>query len=159
MALSNAERQRRYRERKRKEASEVKPEAGQPVRRTFAEYINSTPEYIEAIDTAFEWLNASPIRRWEDWIERDNAVDICMNFIGDRHTDGAVAGAWTIAALVNSYKIEQIDAQIFEIENSDLSTPALKKAADMFVKQLRHTRAQLQRNNRYEFPPMWVEGE
>lgn len=159
MALSNAERQKRYRERRQAKNARPATPRPMPVKRTFAEFINADETRFQAFDTAMDWLNSGRLLPWEKWVDANNAVDTCMDFIGTLHSDGVIAGAFTIAGLVNEYKVEQIDAQLLELEHADLSTPALKEAADKFAEHLRHIRKQLQRKNRYEFPPMWVDGE
>lgn len=157
MALSNAEKQKRYRERKRREAASGDSEAA-PVKRTFAEFIKADPLREEAVDTAFHLLDFSRVGNWWEVIEGVNAVSILSDFVGDDN-QGALMGLWTLAALLNDYRKEQIDAQLLELQEAPQDNETVKLAAERFAEKLRSTRKELGRANRYEFPPLWVAGE
>ena len=158
MAISNAEKQKRYRERQKAKTGAI-PTSTSPAKIvSFAEYIYSDQYREEALETAFDLLDLNRTRPMDDWIKSDDAVSKIIDLVGNDH-GGAIMAIATLAGLVNDYKVAQIDARIAEIEKSDLTSPALKEAADKYVAQLQEARKQFHRKNRYQFSPMEVEGE
>lgn len=158
MALSNAEKQKRYRERKAARAAAQSEPKPAPVKRSFAEFIESVEERVQAMDDAFTNLNALASAPWEEHVARPDAAKVLGEYVGDDF-DGAVMSLRTIAALVNEYRAEQIDAQLLELGQARHENDTLKQAADQFAERLRKVRRELGRANRYEFPPMRVAGD
>jgi hypothetical protein len=158
MAISNAEKQKRYRERQRAKAGAAPASASPATITSFAEYVYSDQYREEAFETAFDLLDLSRTRPVDDWIKSDEAISKIIDLVGNDH-GGAIMAIATLAGLVSDYKVAQIDARIAEIEKSDVTSPALKEAADKYLAQLQEVRKQFHRKNRYQFSPMEVEGE
>ena len=148
MAISNAEKQKRYRERQKAKADATPVIAKTETITSFSDYIYSDQYREEAFETAFELLDMGRIRPVDEWVKSDDAVANIIDIVGNDH-DGAIMAIATLAGLVSDYKIAQIDARIAEIEKSDVKTPALKEAADKYLAQLQETRKQFHRKNRY----------
>lgn len=158
MAISNAEKQKRYRERQKAKVRANQTPASPAKITGFAEYIYSDQYREEAFETALDLLDLSRTRPVDEWIKSDDAVSKIIELVGNGH-GGAIMAIATLAGLVSDYKVAQIDARIAEIEKSDLTSPALKEAADRYLEQLQEARKQFHRKNRYQFSPMEVEGE
>lgn len=159
MALSNKERQKRYRERRRKEKAKTAQPVSPPVRRSFSEFINSEKYRVEAFDIALKKLDPTRLGDWHQWIKKENGIETCREFIGDSY-DGAIMAIATLCELVNEYKVEQIDARLLEIESAAKPhNPSLQEAADKFQTHLQSLRAEYQRPDRYSFMPLEIDGE
>lgn len=155
MALSNAEKQKRYRERKAARAGAQAEPAPVPVKRSFAEFIQSSEDRMEAMDVSAFNLNELPYYEWQDRIAKEDAIDFLTRFVGD-DSSGAIMGLWTIAALVNDYRLEQIDVQLIELQSAQHDNDTVRQASELFAERLRNTRKELQRADRYSFRPMSV---
>lgn len=158
MAISNAEKQKRYRERQKAKATDVPPSSSPAKITSFSDYVYSDQYRMEAFETAFDLLNIGRIGSVEDWIKSEGAVSKIIDFVGDDY-NGAIMAVATLAGLVSEYKVAQIDARIAEIEASQVTSPALREAAEKYLHQLQEARKQFHRKNRYQFAPMEVEGE
>lgn len=63
-----------------------------------------------------------------------------------------------MTAAINTYKSEQIDARIAELESADLSTPEAKKQALADIVRLTKMREHLAKSVRVSFPQWTVKG-
>lgn len=70
-----------------------------------------------------------------------------------------IGAAAELARIINAYKRDALDARIAEIEQSDLSDPAAKKQAFADMTRLKKMRDQLDKQVRWTFPQWKVTGE
>jgi hypothetical protein len=124
MALSNAERQRRYYKRKKEKLKNADDVTKPLLQRTFADYLAVEVERLEAIG----------------WIEQEIGLD--LNFIETSSDNSAVVEAIehrcgalitsleTLCGLLNEYKTEELESKL-----ATASGPERKKIAK-YAKQL-----------------------
>jgi hypothetical protein len=70
-----------------------------------------------------------------------------------------IDAAVSLAQIVNNYKRDEINARIAELEQSDLSDPAVKKKAFADMARLKKMLDQLDKQVRWTFPQWKVTGE
>lgn len=70
-----------------------------------------------------------------------------------------IDAAAALAQIVNDYKRDEINARIADIEQADLSDPAVKKKALADIVRLQKMREQLEKQVRWTFPQWKVTGE
>lgn len=170
MALSPAEKQRRYRERK-KEALKAAPDQTQSFLTTpFNEFIANDPvgwDNWDQVKTCLEWAGINP-----DGMPSFNADDDPEHLGED--IDGPVRGsigraermvglfmdaASHLASAINAYKRHELDRAIAEIEASDLSDPETRKHALKEIVRLNKLRDRLAKQVRWSFPEWKVKGD
>ena len=178
MAKSSAERTREMRERRKKEA-EVKARAIAPkiFRQPFFEFFDRHGDeqtFTMCMDTA----GITPPEFNDDTDPKSATGEIEQIFIDGENPEespyyrggGSLARAElmieqlvdasaALAQIVNDYKRTEIDARITEIEQSDLSDPAIKKQAFADMARLQKMRDQLEKHVRWTFPQWKVTGE
>lgn len=176
MALTNAEIQRRWRERRKAKKMEALKGA-EPSETIFREpfferYQRSGGSVAEILDIA----NMEPPTIEDDsdphsrtgWIEEsfiDNPEDSpYFNAKGSLARAEIAVGclisaAVELADLVNDYKRGEIEARITELEESNLSDPAIKKKAFADMARLKKMRDQLDKQVRWTFPQWKVTGD
>ncbi|SIP96633.1 hypothetical protein SAMN05880582_101197 [Rhizobium sp. RU20A] len=176
MALTNAEIQKRWRERqkaKKAAALKVADENALSYREPFFErYQRSGGTIAEILDLA----NMEPPK-----IEDDSDPHSMTGWIEESYIDhpedspyfnqkGSIAqaeiavgcmisAAAELAELINEHKRSEIDARIAEIEQSDLSDPAARNTAFAEMARLKRMRDQLSQQVRWTFPQWKVTGE
>lgn len=176
MALTNAEKVKRYRERqKAKKVGALKAAegAGATFRKPFFVHYQRHGGTIEEI---LDIANMEPPNIVDDsdphsrtgWIEESfqNTPEESPYFNAKGSLAQAeiavgclISAAVELAGLVNDHKREEIDARIAEIEQSDLSDPAAKKRAFADIARLKKMRDQLSKQVRWTFPQWKVTGE
>ncbi|PTV93969.1 hypothetical protein C8J27_11018 [Rhodobacter aestuarii] len=174
MALSNAEKVRRYRERqKAKKQAELKKPSTQNTavfQKPFFEVFTLDDQYDSQYANSLELAGIQPL-----YFEDDSGPEsVTLDDLGDLDADefsnpfGASRGsslgkaevligcmldaASDLADRVNEYKINEIRARIAEIENSDLSDPETKRAAFATVTELNAMIAELRKEFRFSLP-------
>lgn len=170
MALSPAEKQRRYRERK-KEALKAAPDQTQSFLTTpFNEFIGNDPvgsDLWNEVRTSLEWAGINP-----DGIPSFDADDDPEHSeeLGDGPVRGSIGraermvgsfldAASHLADAINAYKRRELDRAIVEIEASDLSDPATRKHALKEIVRLNKLRDRLAKQVRWSFPEWKVKGD
>lgn len=168
MALTPAEKQKAYRDRKRQEKRD-QADVARPIMKTpFSDWIRSDGSY-SAFLTPFEIIGLKP-PLFED--ERGPEEFMILGAMDEDDDDsflgakGAVGRAeviteymldavWALADALNRYKIEEIEARLAELENSDEANKAsiIKEAV-----QLSKILDQLKKRVRRDFPQWKVTG-
>lgn len=172
MALSPAEKSRRWREREKQKRQDALKKGATPALATFR-----TPFYElfggSGHDLDFELalaLAGIPAPEFEDdsgpevFALRDATVGVDDPFGGAKGALGRaevmvgclIDAAVSLAALVNEYKRTEIRTRIREIEESDLSDPQVRRAAFKEVTRLNKMLDQLSKQVRWTFP-QWKE--
>ena len=179
MALTPAEKQRRYREnQKKKQKVQAKQADGLSLfahpREPFFEWYNGGSDFQMCLDIA--GIEAPEIE--DDSDPKSATGEIEQIFIDGGNPEdspyynakgslaraeimvGALISATVeLAGLINRYKKEEITARISEIEQSDLSDPAAKKQALADIVRLQKMLDQLDKQVRWTFPQWKVTGE
>ena len=169
MALSNAEKMRRYRERqKEKKLQELKKPTPlsdlyrTPFFRFFEPDRQRESQYVDALELAgitplFFQDDSGPETVTLDEVQHDDGP-----FFGERHGTslgkaeilvGCLLDAATdLAGWINDYKRAEIKARIAEVEASDMSTPEARKEAFARMAELTEIQAELDRTVRWPVP-------
>lgn len=163
MALSNAEKVRRYRERQKKKAADRNAAADEYLKTPFSEWMDDNrwselqtylewagvaepPDYAAAKDTDPEWEPIDGTNRKS--IGRAERIVACL-----------LDGAQLMASFINRYKLEEIERRILEIERSDLSDPTTKAQALKDIAVLSRFRDELTKEARWRLPQWRLTGE
>lgn len=173
MIKSSAERGREFRAR-RKAALNVVPDQSAPfLKRTFAQFLEQQGEdrgegpHRDQIDAELMGVDMQlPDFTGEDEIDPISGE----GFRGPNGSTGSIAkaevmahafrvSAQQLAALINRYKMEEIDARLAEIERADLTDPEAKRQALADVARLTLLRQRLDREVRHSFREIAVKGE
>ena len=159
MALSNAEKLRRYRERKKRQKENANELTRSFLKRSFKEYMIECDGWDE-VQTLLEWAGV----HWD--LDYANRIDIDFAHWSDEgeEPDPSPIGraermvnlfqdaATALAARINEYKMKEIDARIAEIEQSDLTESKAKKEAFADIVALNAMRDRLRRERRRVYP-------
>ncbi|MDZ7874371.1 MAG: hypothetical protein U5N27_15300 [Rhizobium sp.] len=180
MALTNAEKVKRYRERqKAKKVDGLKSAESASLasimRKPFFEYFNrhgDEPTFTACMDTAgidppaFEDDSAprSATGEVEKIFEENPETSVYYGETNSLARAEIMVGqlidaAAALARIVNDYKRDEIGARIVEIEQSDLSVADSKKQAFAEMARLQKMRDQLDKQVRWTFPQWKVTGE
>jgi hypothetical protein len=183
MALTNAEKVKRYRDRQKakKELQLKRAEHAIPLRKdrraffeAFQEEAGSFSDFHLCFDTA--GLPVPQISDDSDPKSLTGEVEQIFIDSGNQHESpyanggGSLAraeimvgclidAAGELARIINGYKRDEIDARIAEIEQSDLSDADTKKKAFADMARLKKMRDQLDKQVRWTFPQWKVTGE
>ncbi|WP_442579101.1 hypothetical protein ACSBOB_26835 [Mesorhizobium sp. ASY16-5R] len=176
MALTPAEKQRRYRERKKEKDNSPEQKRKQ---------VDATHPYLQ--QPFFEWMG----RGWDDvnfplgligfeiepFTDDRGATDVTAVFDEWGTSEGyydqykssigraelmvgcLLDAAGELAIYVNRYKREQVAKAIADIEASDLGDPTAKKRALADIVELTKIRAQLEKDVRWTLAQWKVKGE
>jgi hypothetical protein len=166
MALTPAEKQRRYRERKEKEAQSRAHITNSFLRRPFDEWLEDLWSSEIILDFDLLGIPNAPYEFpakgdhdpfWqEEWNEGPNRGSIGA---AERMVGVLADAATSLASRINQYKREEIDARIAEIEASDLRDPNAKKQALADVAKLAKYRDELSKSVRWNLPQWRIKGE
>lgn len=180
MALTNAEIQRRWRERRKAKKSEaLKSADGEAVAsimsKPFFEYFarhGDEMTFTMCLDTAgieppdFADDNApksatGEIEKIFDENPEHSVYHGATNSLARAEimVGQLIDAAASLARIVNDYKRDEIEARILEIEQSDLSDPDVKKKAFADMVRLKKMRDQLDKQVRWTFPQWKVTGD
>lgn len=174
MALSNAEKVRRYRERqKEKKQSELKqPTPRSTLFRTpFFEFFTEDEQLGSAYMQSLEFAGFQPVPFDDDTGPEASTLDDLQDSDPFGAAKGSSLGkaeviigclldaANDLALRVRDYKRSEIQARIAEIEASDLSDAAVKKNAFAEVARLTKLLEQLDKQMRYSLPVYKVADE
>lgn len=180
MALSNAERQQRFQDRKRQRKKEERREpeserVAEIMRTPFFSFFNIHGDeevFAACLDTA----GIDPPMFRDDSAPASATGEIELLF-ADNPEDSVYRGATNslakaeimvgqlidaaaaMARIINDYKRSEIDARISEIEQAHLSNPDAKKKAFADMARLTKMRGQLDKQVRWTFPQWKVTGE
>lgn len=171
MALSSAEKVRRFRERQKEEEKQgLRRSEGTRhwyVKRGFSEYEDVHGERMDyelALDIAgFDadgFYDETPAKSATDNVE-PSTYDEIEGAIGRAElTVGMLLEAATaLAGMINDFKQQEISARVAELEDADLSNPAAKKQALADIVRLTSYRDQLDKQVRWSLPQWKVKGE
>ena len=157
MAMSAAEKQKMYRERKKAHMRKAPDQMDGLLRQPFSEWLEDRWSDV-TIDLDLigvrEVINfpgaddQDPFWQ-EEWDEGPNRKSIgCAERMVGVLTDAALQ----LAKFINEYKIEQINARLAEIEVADLTDPLTKKKALSDTARLSRYREDLQKQVRWTLP-------
>ena len=170
MALTNAEKVRRYKERKREEEElKSKPNLND-LRKPFFECAESNPNWT-SFELPLELAGIEAPRFLDDrgpeaYAYEDAIAGVEQPFVGYTASIGRAEvmvgslldAASELAGIINSYKKEELSARIAEIEAADLTDPANRKAALADMVRLTKMLDQLDKQVRWTFPQWKVTG-
>lgn len=166
MALTSAEKQRRYRERKKKQARSRAHVIDGYLKTPFDDWIGSY--WASDIVTDFDILGIPdrpskfPVTGAVDpfW---DPDLDVGPNrgAIGaaERMADVLLDAGKMLAYYINKYKLEEIATRMSEIEAQDLSVPETKKQALAEIAKLSKFKDELSKSVRWNVPQWEIKGE
>jgi len=154
MALTPAEKQHRYRERKKQEAEKREREIARLIyKQPFFEYLADSG-FKDAIDMSFDLAGIMPPEFEDDSDGRTATGEIEKDHAPYAPGSGSLGRAEVLisagidalaelAGVVSSYKKQEIESRIAELEQSDLDTKAdivrLEKMRDQLEKSVRIT--------------------
>ena len=170
MAKSNAERLRQFKERKKEEEKIASLTLSGVFKAPFFEFLPEDYYYSSDFADCFEFIGL-PVPRFEDDRGLEDYTHYSPQLAAEmiEPNQGSLARAEVmITALteaaeflafeVNAYKRTEIKARLAEIEASDLSDPAVKKAALKNAARLNKMLDQLDKQVRWTFPQWKVTG-
>ena len=173
MALSEAERKRRYRAQKQQEAKALVDEALSAVSvipKSFPEFLQGDgdemdakrnelmflAETMDSVGMDFPDFSEDEDPEWTpDWYVENRGV------LGraERMVDGMIDCAKQLAELINEYKLKRVGQAIEALMNSDLSDPDTKKLTLAKIVKLEKVRERLSKEVRHSFKVTSVKGE
>jgi hypothetical protein len=168
MALSPAEKQRRYRERKKENQKRAGDTTRPFLNEPFFVAAAKDPNWagVEAnLDLAgFEWPtfnDDSGPRSFTGTFDEDGTYDNYPGSIGRAEImlGGLLDTVTELAGIINRYKRKEITDRIHEIETSNLSRPDRRKQALIDIVRLKGMLDQLDKQVRWGFPQWKVTGD
>lgn len=164
MALTPAEKQKRYRERLKEKAANAPEATARYLKQPFFEFLAGDGNWNEVL-TYLEWAginpDAVPTFETDDDPEHDAEHDgPYRGSIGraERLIGAFLDAATELAGIVNRYKCEQIDRAIGELERSDLADASKRKQALDQIVRLTKMREHLDKQVRRSLPQWEVKG-
>lgn len=170
MALSNAEKVRRYRERQKEKEKVASLTLDDVFRAPFYKFFQDSPNRSN-VDLPLELVGINPPdfeddRGPEAFAFKDATAGLDDPFDGAAGSKGRaeimvgclIDAAVELAEIINAYKRREIEARLAEIEASDLSEPGSKKAALQDAARLTKMLDQLDKQVRWTFPQWKVTG-
>lgn len=162
MALTNSERQKLFRERKKDQARKSPDIIDAYLKTPFSEWMGNS---WDDVTTYLEWLGVRQIPNYA--ADGDTDPDRWEELEPDRKSIGRAErmvtmfldGAIELARFINQYKTEEVNARIAEIEAADLTDPAVRKKALADIAMLSKYRDDLKRDVRWTLPQWKVKGE
>lgn len=166
MALTPAEKQRRYRERKVDKLAKAIDPTDDLASVKFSEWMTDWSTIEHALDWAgltvpdFE-AQGDTDPYWHQQHEEGYEPDPNRGSIGrsERMADMLFDAAGHLAAKINEYKKEQVAARVAQIETMDLSDMAVRKDALAELARLNKLSARLDKKARYDVPTYRLKGE
>lgn len=170
MALSPAEKQRRYRERK-KEAEKAAPDAaGALFKLPFSEFMTEAQWSDVTFALGLCGIDFAPFgdetsgkeiaSRFDEWGAGEGNYDQYEGAVGraELMIPNLIDAAMALAKNVNEYKRKEISDRIRKIETANLSDPAVRKRALNDIVRLKKMMDQLEKRVRIDFPQWKVTG-
>jgi hypothetical protein len=159
MALTPAEKQKAYRQRK-KEAERALPDAtDRIIASDFGEFLDSEGK-MQCADG--KWLaNPAAIVEYIDVTLGDIGIHLDWRDVekAEAAVEGLAIAASCIAELLNAFKLHEINAAIERLKGSDLSDPEAREAAFREVRKLDAIKRGLAKKTRHDFAATSVKGE
>ena len=165
MAMSDAERKRRSRQRQadaQRASIQTPPADPDYLKASFAGFLADRHlDLYENLDAFGVFLSGSTLdskkQEFQSQVVRDDPLTPLERTIGilDAMTDACRE----LAETVNAYKLQEIAARIAEIEQADLSDPQAKAKALADIVRLQKMQDQLTKQVRIAFPQWKVAGE
>ena len=164
MAMTNAERQRRYREQREAARRTEREETAPFIRRSFStffekgdsENMGGWEDAEETLAYAGVTLPALATDEWPEFEEyglQSSGVENRGSISKAEFLAGALHDALSVlTAKLNRFKREEIEARIAELENADLSAPHMKRRALEEIVELKRIKARLAKSVRLTFP-------
>ncbi len=171
MALTSAEKVRRFRERQKQEEKQALRRSEDTkhwyLRRGFSEYADHSGERIDyemALDVAGieadAFYDEADPKSASGEIEPSTYENITGAIGRAELTIGMLMeAATTLAGMVNDFKLQEISTRIAELEASDLADPEARKKALTDIVRLTNYRNQLSKQVRWTLPQWKVKGE
>jgi hypothetical protein len=155
VALTNAEHQRLYRERKKQRQKAAAEATADYLKQPFNEYFAKADwsvgqQCLDEVGITPPTFDVDEDPQWhEDWNEHGG-----MDYRGSIGRAERMVGAFLDAAaylarIINQYKLEQIDQAISELGELDISDVALRKKAFADAARLQNIRDRLDRTIRW----------
>jgi hypothetical protein len=167
MALTPAEKQKRYRDRQKEKLAQAGDPTDAIASEKFSDWMGVEWSAVEyALDWAglevpdFEAMgDTDPY--WQQQHDEGYEKDPNRGSIGrsERMVDQLFEAAGHLAAKINEYKREQVAARIAQIETMDLSDLAVRKDALAELAKLNKLSERLNKKARYEVPTYRLKGE
>ncbi|CAN7579341.1 hypothetical protein [Mesorhizobium sp. LjNodule214] len=155
MALTNAEHQRLYRERKKQRQKAAAEATTNYLKLPFSDYFSRADwsvgqQCLDEVGVAPPTFDADEDPQWrEDWNEYGG-----MEYRGsigraERMVGAFLDAATDLARIINQYKLEQIDQAISELGDLDISDSARRRKAFEEAARLHNIRDRLDRTIRW----------
>lgn len=162
MALTPAEKQKRYRERQKQKAAQAADASYDLIARSFCEYFYTDPD-VGSFDMAFDLAGIKPPEFEDDTGPKPLYPDQHPDDVFEGYSDDSLGRAEVMVGLlldagvflataINRFKIEEIEARIAEIEQSDLSDEKTRKKALADIVRLNKIRDRLNKSVRWDVP-------
>ncbi len=167
MALTPAEKQRRYRDRKREEAKNS-PDSTRPYLAVpFHKWMgNSDSAYWQEVEfplgvsgLKFEAFtddsgSADIARPYDEWGANEGYYDHFTGSVGraEHMVWNLIEAGTALARRLNQYKLEHIDAELARLEKADLRDPSERKKAVAEMVKLNKLRDRLKKEKRFAMP-------
>lgn len=165
MALTPAEKQRRYRERIKNKQRLAADPSDDFTKVPFNEYLPEDGNWREVL-TYLEWAGINPDAAPDfetdtdpDCQEDDDGPNRGSIGRAERMVESLIDAAGEMASIINRYKRKEIADRIHDIETSDLSAPDTRKQALADIVRLKKILDQLDKQVRWTFPQWKVTGE
>lgn len=170
MALSNAEKVRRYRERQKEREKQASLTLSGVFKRPFFETLPEDYHLRSDFSDNFEFMGL-PTPEFKDDRGPEAYTDYSPEIAGDQFAENPgslgraelmvtalIEAAQDLAWHVADYKRQEIKARLAEIEASDLSEPEVKKTALKEAARLNKMLDQIDKQVRWTFPQWKVTG-
>ena len=162
MALTQAEIQKRYRERLKAEKAKAPERTDEVLRRPFFQFLAEHGKWLNDADPALTDVGITPPEFDDDvdefW-ERYGEIDRGSIGRAERMVGAFLDSAVALASDINRYKREEITRAITTIEQSDLTDPAARKKALAEMVRLTKLRDRLNKQVRWTLPEWKVKGD
>lgn len=170
MAMTNAERQRRYRENKQAKQRKQQDSADRYLKRSFTAFF-----VVDIEDDAGEWTGVQqsfdiagvtlPEFAADEWPEYDefelqgSGVENRLSLGKAEMLAGAMQdGLLVLAEKISRFKREEVEARIAELEAAEPSDAAARKQALDDIVELNRIKARLAKKARLTFPEYEIKG-
>lgn len=163
MALSPAEKQKAYRERKKQQQRSKQDSAYQYLKKPFFQHLKHDANWSD-VQQCFDLMGIDPPEFEDDRGPEAFASDVCFRtdeekleaFASHPRSIGradAMVGilidaAVGLADMIRNYKLQELNARLDELEEMDVSDPETKKRVLKETVQIEKIKAELNRNSR-----------
>ena len=173
MALTPTEKQRRYRANLKQKLKAAPESTHRFLKQPFFEYLEHDGNWIE-VEFSFDMMGVEPPVFDNDSGPKSISGSVEETALGFDHSPfdnhaGSIGraevmvgclldAAGELANIINSYKTEQINARIAELDQADLTKPAARKEALADIVRLTKIRERLTKRVRFSIPEWKVKG-